>query len=114
VVAHLKSHTPFTQPSIVLTIDDGYLCNYNLAYPLIRQHKIPALIYLTAGLIGTQRMPWIDKIEFILLHSQVESFSLPELFGPAIIDISSLRKKMDAKNKLFNSMLHLNPEINSG
>lgn len=42
---------------MVLTIDDGNLDNRRLA-ETIRKYRIPATIYLTAGVIGTNRRFW--------------------------------------------------------
>lgn len=37
-----------TRASVVITFDDGYLDNYREAAPLLRQYRLPALIYLSA------------------------------------------------------------------
>jgi peptidoglycan/xylan/chitin deacetylase (PgdA/CDA1 family) len=42
---------------MILTIDDGYLSNHNLT-AIIQKYRIPAMIYLTAGVIGTNRRFW--------------------------------------------------------
>jgi peptidoglycan/xylan/chitin deacetylase (PgdA/CDA1 family) len=39
--------------TVVLTIDDGYLDNFELAYPILRRHGFRATIFLTSAKVGT-------------------------------------------------------------
>lgn len=38
--------------SVVLTVDDGYLDNYAVAYPILRRYGFPATIFLVSGNVG--------------------------------------------------------------
>jgi len=97
----------FKAPSIVVTIDDGYLDNYIFAYPILRQYGIPAMIYLTVGLIGTENGVWVDDLELALTHAKVQSFCLKEVFGTAVVDISTHRGKKNVGKILFSRILRL-------
>lgn len=97
----------FPVPSIAVTIDDGYLDNYVLAYPILRQRGIPALIYLTVGFIGTKNGLWVDDLELALMQAKVQSFRFEELFGDALLDISTYGGKKKAEEMLFTRMLKL-------
>ena len=41
------------RPQVVITIDDGYRDNFLNAYPILKEFKLPAIIFLATGLIGT-------------------------------------------------------------
>jgi len=44
---------PFSpERRIILTFDDGYKNNYNNAFPIIKKYGFPAIIFISAGLIG--------------------------------------------------------------
>lgn len=48
--------------SLLVTFDDGYASNHDLL-PILLRHKIPAVIYVVAGLVGTKRRFWFDVVE---------------------------------------------------
>jgi len=101
----IKNGKAFELPCVALTIDDGYLDNYLLAYPILRQHGIPCLIYLTAGLIGSKNGLWIDDVELGLMHARVKSFYFKELLEDDVIDISTIQAKKKVEKILFSKML---------
>lgn len=62
VVAVLRAGKAFARPTIAITIDDGYCDNFELAFPLLKEHDVPVTIFLTAGLIGTTKRIWVDRL----------------------------------------------------
>lgn len=42
-----------SEPTAVITFDDGYQNNFDVAYPILRERNLPASIYLATNLIGT-------------------------------------------------------------
>jgi len=50
------------RPTAVITFDDGYQNNHDVAGPLLRERKLPATIFLTTGLIGTSDTVWYCRI----------------------------------------------------
>ncbi|MGD9202075.1 MAG: polysaccharide deacetylase family protein, partial [Chitinispirillia bacterium] len=61
----LKNRDMFNQRSVVVTFDDGYLDNFNFAYPLLKKYNIPATMFLAVDLIeGDNEYFWWDDIEY--------------------------------------------------
>lgn len=50
----------------ILTFDDGWLDNYQHAFPILLEHKIPATIFLTVNLVDTMEAPWFENLRHIL------------------------------------------------
>lgn len=46
-----KNNTLPSKP-IVITFDDGYMDNYEKAFPILREHNFKATIFVVAGLVG--------------------------------------------------------------
>lgn len=68
----------------IITFDDGYRDNFLYAFPLLKKYRLPATIFLTSGLIGTNRLPWWDRIKW-----HISQTCLPEVvfngIGPLLL-----------------------------
>lgn len=49
--------------SVAVTFDDGFKNNYTTAAPILKDLEIPATFYVCSGMIETNKMFWVDKIE---------------------------------------------------
>lgn len=45
----LRDGAPFPPRSVVITFDDGYRSVYDVAFPVLQSHRIPATVFLTTG-----------------------------------------------------------------
>lgn len=52
VYQHLLNQKKLPENSVLISFDDGYMDNYINAFPILLKYKIPAVIFLVAGLIG--------------------------------------------------------------
>jgi len=48
--------------SVVITFDDGYLDNYEVAAPILAEHNLPATVFLATGYIERVENMWIDVL----------------------------------------------------
>ncbi len=51
---------------VVITVDDGYADFHDIAFPIFRQHGIPALLYVTTGFVDGQVWFWWDQVAYLL------------------------------------------------
>ncbi len=65
----LDGNTVLPPNAAMITFDDGYMNNYEVAFPVLQEMKIPATIFLTVGRIGSNRPLWFDEL-YLLLHSR--------------------------------------------
>ncbi len=49
---HLRDGEPLPEKAILLTFDDGYLGQYDNAYPLLQEFNYPATYYVQTGFVG--------------------------------------------------------------
>ncbi|HSL41891.1 MAG TPA: polysaccharide deacetylase family protein [Anaerolineales bacterium] len=78
VVDWLDGHRELPPHAALITFDDGYLDNFTAAFPILRRHKFPALIFLTTGHIGTDRPFYWDLAAYCFYHTQKDQVMLPD------------------------------------
>jgi peptidoglycan/xylan/chitin deacetylase (PgdA/CDA1 family) len=61
---------------VLITFDDGYLDNYELAFPILRSHGIQGVFFLATGLVGSCHLPWWDHIAFLVKTARQHRFVL--------------------------------------
>jgi len=61
---------------VLLTFDDGYLDNYEVAFPILRSHGAPGVFFLATALVGSSCVPWWDHIAFLLKTARQHRFTL--------------------------------------
>lgn len=61
--------------SVAITFDDGFVDNFQIAYPILNDYRVPASFYITTNLVGTNEVFWWDQLQSIFL----QTFQLPEM-----------------------------------
>jgi peptidoglycan/xylan/chitin deacetylase (PgdA/CDA1 family) len=61
---------------VLVTFDDGYLDNYQVAFPILRSHGVPGVFFLSTSLVGSSEVPWWDEIAFLIRTTRRPEFSL--------------------------------------
>jgi peptidoglycan/xylan/chitin deacetylase (PgdA/CDA1 family) len=56
---------------VVLTFDDGYVDNYEVAFPVLKRMGIPAVFFLSSGYVGSDRPLWDWEVTKSLLTQKV-------------------------------------------
>jgi peptidoglycan/xylan/chitin deacetylase (PgdA/CDA1 family) len=57
---------------VVITFDDGYRDNYELALPALRKHGLPAAFFLTTGFLDEPSLPWWDELAWMVDRSTTD------------------------------------------
>jgi peptidoglycan/xylan/chitin deacetylase (PgdA/CDA1 family) len=68
---------PWRQPAALITFDDGYRDNFEVAAPILRERGIPATFFLPTAFLETPRLPWWDKVACIIKRTRVSRLDLP-------------------------------------
>jgi peptidoglycan/xylan/chitin deacetylase (PgdA/CDA1 family) len=69
-IAIVDGAAPLGRCCILVTFDDGYRDNYELAFPVLRARRVPAVFFLPTSFVGTSRLPWWDEIAYLIKQSR--------------------------------------------
>jgi len=67
------------EKAVVVTLDDGYQDNYRYAYPILREYRVPATVFLTTSYVGSRDVFWWDRIDYAIQHTSRANLRLNEL-----------------------------------
>ena len=62
--------------SICLTVDDGYLDFKEIAFPVLREHGIPATVFVASRFIDGDLWYWWDRIDFVFSRTTRSELAL--------------------------------------
>ena len=77
------------RPAAVITFDDGFQNNYDIAFPILREEGIPATIFLTTGLIGSESTVWFCHLNNAFALTKRDAF----VWNGRRFDLSTAAKK---------------------
>lgn len=62
---------------VLVTFDDGYRDYHDVAYPILAELGIPALVFVPTAFMDSSRLIWTDQIACAIHHSSVAEVRLP-------------------------------------
>src|SRR5262245_20051981 len=75
LVESLSQNNPLPRSLAAVTIDDGYRDSYEIAFPLLRRHGVPATVYVVTEFVEGRTWLWTDKMRFIANHAPAQELS---------------------------------------
>ncbi|MCW3040331.1 MAG: polysaccharide deacetylase, partial [Solirubrobacterales bacterium] len=67
--------------AVAVTFDDGYRDNYDLALPVLREHRIPATFFVATGFVDRPRVSWWDELAWIVRRTNHPQLRLSDGAG---------------------------------
>jgi peptidoglycan/xylan/chitin deacetylase (PgdA/CDA1 family) len=87
---------------VLITFDDGYLDNYEIAYPILRSHGAQGVFFLATSMVGSCKVPWWDHIACLIKTARRHRFSLHYPADLVIdIDENGITDSLQAVLKLY-------------
>ncbi|OFW66012.1 MAG: hypothetical protein A2Z12_09935, partial [Actinobacteria bacterium RBG_16_68_21] len=62
---------------LLITFDDGYRDNLEIATPILEKRGLPAALFLSTDLVGGDLVPWWDLVAWCFRHSAATEADLP-------------------------------------
>lgn len=99
VVFNYRNKLSYPENAVAITFDDGFRNNVTEAMPILEKFNIPATFYVSAGVINTDIMFWVDMIEDCLNNSQRSVITIG-LDNEKTFDLKSQSKKINVLQEI--------------
>ncbi|MCK4589168.1 MAG: polysaccharide deacetylase family protein [Nanoarchaeota archaeon] len=90
-------------------MDDGYLSNYSLAYPILKKLNIPATIFLTTSFVNQKEFLWMDRVEYALALARPNHYRLNVHDQKLLLDLRNDDLKLKSLKKI-KSLIKSEPQ----
>lgn len=60
----VRGEQDLPERAVVVTFDDGYLDNFEMAMPILNRAGVPAAFYVTVDCVEHRRLPWPSRLRF--------------------------------------------------
>jgi peptidoglycan/xylan/chitin deacetylase (PgdA/CDA1 family) len=97
-----REGTPLPANAVAVTVDDGYRDFFDIAYPVFREHGIPATVYLVTDFMDGKLWLWPDRLRYAVEHAEPGAAGREH----ALQEFSSSAKAMpDSERRRFMDQL---------
>ena len=97
--------------AMVITFDDGYADNAEVAMPILQRHGMRAAFFVATDFLDGGVM-WNDKITLALLGAAAGSIDLAE-FGLPVLDLGDPASRRKAAGQVISKLKYLAPAARS-
>ena len=108
--AIIREDIPIKEKLALITFDDGYRDNYEVAFPILKSMNIPATFFITTSLVGSKIIPWWDEIAWHLRQIAGQSLKL-SMWSEAVLVPKSVNtdiiRQVLGQVKSFLSLIHI-------
>ncbi|MEM1372181.1 MAG: polysaccharide deacetylase family protein [Pseudomonadota bacterium] len=88
------------KPPALFTIDDGYTSAHRLAWPVLKKHNVPTIVFVVTGKFSDTTPFWWDRLDYAFLHADPSLEYIQ--FGPESVTV-----KMGTRQQRANSARHV-------
>lgn len=112
LLSSLHKGRPLPRRSVMITFDDGYVDNYELALPILKELNVPATFFIPTQAIEEGALGWWDLIAYVLKKTKCsvidfrgEKYSVSEGQTPRRLLVTHFQQMMKLNRASENQTL---------
>jgi peptidoglycan/xylan/chitin deacetylase (PgdA/CDA1 family) len=78
---------------VIVTFDDGYRDNYDLAFPILKRHGLKATFFVPTAFVDKRELSWWDTIAWMIRHSDATEIPAMKWFSAPLPLSGQLREE---------------------
>jgi peptidoglycan/xylan/chitin deacetylase (PgdA/CDA1 family) len=100
VAGYLQSGKPMPSGLAVVTIDDGYRDAYEIAFPILRERKVPATLFVVTDFVDRKCWLWTDKLRYLTARAESRVFEAAVNGRALRIELSGRAARLQAAEQI--------------
>lgn len=109
VITNMQKGRKIHKRTVIVTFDDGHQDNYKNAFPILKNLRMPATIFLSTGYIGKNDLFWFDEVAYLIYRANSGKYSISAINTNIYINNIDTRRK--ATEKVLGNMKNVGDEI---
>ncbi|MFL6256898.1 MAG: polysaccharide deacetylase family protein, partial [Pyrinomonadaceae bacterium] len=109
VAAHYTGGAALPARAACVTIDDGFVDAYELAFPLLRRHGVPATLFVITDFLDGRAWMWTDKLRHVALSAQAERLNAEVVGRSFDIRLAGRDSRLSAAGRVNSELKRLAP-----
>jgi peptidoglycan/xylan/chitin deacetylase (PgdA/CDA1 family) len=97
VLQSITGEGELPERAVLVTFDDGYRNNLEVAAPILERHGVPALFSVTTDYIGTDAILWPTEVELRVLHWPRATLPLPD---GSVVDLPTVEGRVPLSERV--------------
>ena len=102
-------HPRSMDPGVAITFDDGYVGLFHCAWPVLREYRVPATVFLAVAAVETGSAPWYDRIFAALQVLPGPSLEL-RLGAPVQFTLGAPAERLEVAQEIVRRLRKLSDE----
>lgn len=96
VLAFVAGKKDLPPRAVVVTFDDGYVDNLEIAAPILNHYGVPSICYVTVDCVENRRIPWPARLRHACLTTRKTQLAAPD---SGYWSLATTEHRNDAFNK---------------
>ena len=95
----LAAGKKFPPNSLIVTFDDGFSDNHDIAWDILKKHGLTATIFVATSFVEKKEVFWFEKLTYVINKTSVKALKLESKNHRLTLDLDNRPK---ARNRFMN------------